>query len=93
MNRAWGLVMHIVMMNLSINSPFVALVLRVYRFCARVDCGRAMTTIAALVLDRASMQAFDVGKVQLGWRASAVRLREGDENLEIRLNGVSQARA
>ena len=59
----------------------------------RVDCGGAMTTIPALVLDRASIQAFDVGKVQLGWRASAVRLREGDENLEIRLNGVSQARA
>ena len=67
-------------MDLSINSPCIALVLRVYRCCMRIDCG-AVTAIRALVLDRAVVQAFDVGKVQLGGRqASAVRLREGDDN-------------
>ena len=44
---------------------------------ARVDCG----AVSALVLDRAVVQVFDVGKLQLGGRrASAVRLREGDDN-------------
>ena len=88
-SRARGLVSRIVAMDLSVNSPCMVLVLRVYCCSARIDCG-AVAAIRALVLDRAVVQAFDVGKVQLGGRqASAVRFREGDDNREIRLNGAS----